>query len=280
MPFAVEGSNRIKADNNKFSYSHDPDWISLWLISAGLFEFGISEKIKIAERVFDWRVVILEPAKEPGISLTQYRSILNELRKYNPPSSGYGITRFDSELVLKLIRELLNHHPAASQQKFHRVRGLKTNSIKDCIGNFSGTHFGSKGKVYGLKEIFSLGLPVWVSPSNSQEVINYHRFLGEHLTIVQSIPPKEVELLTAYRDFITGTNLQQFFPFQVMYAEYVVRRLVEYATKSSSDPRVKRPRLFSVKGLDAMTKQEPTYLKIIRDDSFKRIAQAINQSTV
>ncbi|MHC5939360.1 MAG: hypothetical protein ACYTXJ_35990, partial [Nostoc sp.] len=60
LPTSVQGVNRIKADSNKVD-SQKADWLSLWLIAGGLFKFGVSERVKIAERVYDWRVVVLEP---------------------------------------------------------------------------------------------------------------------------------------------------------------------------------------------------------------------------
>ncbi|MBE9250958.1 hypothetical protein IQ226_17865 [Dolichospermum sp. LEGE 00240] len=77
------------------------------MIAGGLFTFGIAERIKIAERVYDWRVVVLEPQ---DIQLSKYRQVLNKLRQLNPPSGGHGIARFDAELILRFCQELLNHH--------------------------------------------------------------------------------------------------------------------------------------------------------------------------
>ena len=90
FPTSVQGVNRTKADSNKVD-SQKIDWLSLWLIANGLFHFAISERIKIAESVYDWRVVVLEPK---DISLQKYRAILNELRQFNPPGGGHGIARY------------------------------------------------------------------------------------------------------------------------------------------------------------------------------------------
>ncbi len=87
-------------------------------------------------------------------------------------------------------------------------------------------------------------------------------------------------LLAAYRDFITGTNLHQFFRFQVSYADYVVKRL--------ADSKAKPPRLFSLNGLNLMVKnfnhrkddQEWYLTEITEDPGFLRIAKAINSATV
>jgi hypothetical protein len=281
MPTAVQGVNRLKADSNKSSDSQKEDWLTLWLIAAGLFEFGLSERVKVAESTYDWRVVALEPR---DISLNQYRVVLDELRKYDPPSGGHGIARFDTELVLKFSRELLNHYPAKDapepQQQSRRFRGQ---SIRDFVTGFSGTHFGSKGQVYGVKEILSLGLPDWLRPDTPQEVLEYLGVLREHLAIVRSLSADEghSELLAAYRDFITSSNLNQFFRFQASYADYIVKRLANSQTKFP-------PARFSKEGLDTMTqsfntrKNDKDWLltEITEDSGFLRIAQAINSATV
>ena len=110
-PTTVQGVNRVKTDNNKTDSQKD-DWLNLWLIAAGLFAFGLAERVKVGESSYDWRVVSLEPK---DISLYDYQSVLNQLRKTNPPSGGHGIARFDAELVLKFTEKLLKYHPAKEQ---------------------------------------------------------------------------------------------------------------------------------------------------------------------
>ncbi|MBD2451569.1 hypothetical protein H6G76_31525 [Nostoc sp. FACHB-152] len=268
QPTSVQGVNRVKADSNKVD-SQKADWLSLWLIAGGLFSFGVTERIKIADRVFDWRVVVLEPQ---DIQLSKYREVLDRLRKYNPPSGGHGIARFDAELVLRFCQELLNNHASQADTQVDEFDIWEP--INHFVKSFVGTHFGSKGQVYGVKEVFSLGLPAWIRPENSQELTHYQSVLQEHLWVISTLSAEDghSELLTAYRDFITGTSLRQFFPFQISYADYVIKRL--------ADPKARPPRLFSVTGLNTMTKKDTDFIKITQDPSFLRIAKAINQATV
>lgn len=277
MPTAVQGVNRLKADNNKSSDSQKEEWISLWLIATGLFHYGISERIGD-----DWRVVALEPS---DISLFRYGSVLDQLRKFNPPSGAYGIARFDAEMVLNFSLELLKYHPAKAVQPTinngqmrSRLRGQ---SIREQVGGFSGTHFGSKGQVYGVKEVFSLGIPNWICPSNADEVKEYEFVLNEHLKVVKSLSAEEGngEMLAAYRDFIAGSERDQFFRFQVSYADYVVKQL--------ANPKAKFvPPRFSQEGLDIMTQsfdksdQSWSTTEITQNKGFQRIARAINSATV
>jgi hypothetical protein len=278
LPTSVQGVNRVKADGNKVD-SQKADWLSLWLIAGGLFTFGISERIKIAERVYDWRVVVLEPQ---DIQLKKYQEVLDKLRKFNPPSGGHGIARFDAELVLKFCQELLNHHQVTVNTEEDEFDDF-LQPVNHFVSSFIGTHFGSKGQVYGVKEVFSLGLPGWISPKTSEELADYHNILTEHLSIVSTLSAEEghSELLALYRDFITSTSLENFFRFQVIYADYVVKRL--------ADPKAKFfPRLFSLNGLNLMVKnfnhrqndQELNLTDITQDPGFLRIAKAINSATV
>jgi hypothetical protein len=270
LPTAVQGVNRIKADGNKTD-THKVDWLSLWLIANGLFEFALSERIKIAEGVYDWRVTALEPQ---DITLDTYRKTLNDLRQFNPPGGGHGIARFDAELVLKFCQRLLENHQAKAKDNPEHPFDFWRKPVNDFVCGFRGTHFGSKGQVYGVKELFSLGLPGWICPDNSSELIEYLEVLKEHLSVITSLSAEDShsELLAAYRDFITGTNLQGFFRFQVNYGDYVVKRL--------ADPQARPPRLFSTFGLNIMMKKDKDLTKITKDPSFLRIAKAINQATV
>jgi hypothetical protein len=279
LPTCVQGVNRPKADNNKADSSQKEDWVLLWLIATGLFEFGVAERIKVAEGTYDWRMVALEPK---AINLFQYRKVLDELRKFNPPSGAYGIARFDAEMVLGFSQKLLQYHPAAEIDR-PVSRRTRSPSIKEFVSGFSGTHFGSKGQVYGVKEVFSLGIPDWIRPDNAKEVKSYQELLTEHLAVVKSLSADEGngELLTAYRDFITGSdrNLNQFFRFNVSYADYIVRQL--------ADPQAKfAPKQFSQAGLNIMTQsfdkpdQNWSVTEITQNQGFQRIARAINSATV
>ena len=278
LPTSVQGVNRVKADGNKVD-SQKTDWLSLWLIAGGLFTFGIAERIKIAERVYDWRVVVLEPQ---DIQLSKYREVLNKLRQLNPPSGGHGIARFDAELILRFCQQLLNHHQIPANTEEDEFDDF-LQPINHFVSSFIGTHFGSKGQVYGVKEVFSLGLPGWISPKTSEELADYHNILTEHLSIVTTLSAEEghSELLAAYRDFITSTSLENFFRFQVIYADYVVKCLADSKAKFF-------PRLFSLNGLNLMVKnfnhpqndQELNLTDITQDLGFLRIAKAINSATV
>jgi hypothetical protein len=165
LPTSVQGVNRIKADGNKVD-SQKTDWLSLWLIAGGLFTFGIAERIKIAERVYDWRVVVLEPQ---DIQLSKYREVLNKLRQLNPPSGGHGIARFDAELILRFCQELLNHHQIIVNTEEDEFDDF-LQSVNHFVSSFIGTHFGSKGQVYGVKEVFSLGLPGYLSSTEENNL--------------------------------------------------------------------------------------------------------------
>jgi hypothetical protein len=283
MPSLVQGINRIKADSNK-SDSQKSDWLQLLFIATGFFEFAIAERVKISDRVFDWRVVGLNPQE---ITLDKYKQVLDLLRISNPAGGGHGIARFDAELVIKMSIEFLNHHPIKDSQEQdineRRSRLSQKRNIRKDVSGFFGTHFGSKGQVYGVKEIFSLNLPNWINSQDYgyEDLTNYIKVLQEHLVIVQSLSSDKgnTELLNAYRDFITGNELKQFFPFQILYGDYVVKKL--------ANTEVREPRLFSIKGLNLMIrsfqkndKDEILLTEITNNSGFKNIAQAINSATV
>jgi hypothetical protein len=282
LPTCVQGVNRVKADSNKVD-SQKADWLSLWLIATGLFHFGIAERVKIADRVFDWRVVALQPQDIP---LSKYRDVIKTLLVHNPPGGSHGIARFDAELVLRFCQELLNHYQVANSDTEPTEQDdfeIWDKPVNHFVSNFAGTHFGSKGQVYGVKEVFSLGLPIWIHPRNSNELHEYQNILDEHLRVVRSLSIDEgnSELLAAYRDFITGNDLYQFFRFQVSYADYVTKKLADVNS---------RVVLFSKQGIDLMTRNFNTKLRqsdqdwklteITEDPGFLNIAKAINSATV
>jgi hypothetical protein len=268
LPTAVEGVSRVKADNNKTDRKK-ADWLMLWLIAHGFFVFGVSESVKVADK-YDRRVLALEPQ---DIRFSKYCEVLDRFRQLNTPSGSHGVARFDAELVLRFCLELLQHHQAEAVERPEDDLEL-CQPINHFVSGFAGTGFGSKGQVYGVKELFRLGLPGWVQPSTYDELQSYQTLLQEHLAVVRSLSAESghSELLAAYRDFITGNSLRLFFPFQVSYADYIVRQL--------ADSHARSPRLFSVSGLNLMTQKDASFQQITQDPSFLRIAKAINQATV
>ena len=266
LPSSVQGINRIKADSNK-SDSQKSDWLQLLFIATGFFKFAISERVKISDRVFDWRILALNPYE---ITLEQYKYVLDKLRSFKPAGGGHGIARFDAELVINISIEFLEYYP---------FKGCEEEDIKEYISSFFGTHFGSKGQVYGVKDIFSLNLPAWIKPKNEDNLADYLSVLEEHKIIIQSLSAEkgDSELLNAYREFITGNKLEQLFPFQILYGDYIVKRL--------ANAEVRKPKLFSIGGLNLMVrsfqkKDEIELTKITDNPGFKNIAQAINSATV
>lgn len=181
LPTSVQGVNRVKADSNKVD-SQTADWLSLWLMATGFFHFGVAERVKIAERVYDWRVVALQPK---DIQFGKYREVLQKLLIHNPPGGGHGIARFDAELVLRFCQELLKHHSFQAESQHEDDFDL-WEPINHFVSNFAGTHFGSKGQVYGVKEVFTLGLPSWIRPQKYEDLLDYQTVLQEHLLVVRS----------------------------------------------------------------------------------------------
>jgi len=270
LPTSVEGVNRIKADSNN-NDRKEVDWLLLWLIANGFFTYGISEVIKVADRKYDRIAIALCPH---DISLQRYEAVLDEFRKYETPNSSHGAARFDAELVIRFCQRLLKHHNSNADVDDQEDDFLIGQPINHFVGGFSCTHFGSKGQVYGVKSLFSLGLPSWIHPANFDELDGYQAVLKEHLLVLTSLSVDEghSEILANYREFITSSNWDKFFEFQVSYADYVTARL--------SDVKAKPPRLFSISGLNIMTKKEISFTEITGNLHFQRIAKAINQSTV
>ncbi|PSF37392.1 hypothetical protein C7H19_10725 [Aphanothece hegewaldii CCALA 016] len=276
FPNAVFGVNRLKADGkNEFS-SQKADWLDTWLIAGGIFQYAIAERVKVSEKSFDWRLVVLDPQ---DITLNEYSKVLNQLRQYDPPSGSHGVAKFDAELSLKFTKELLNYYPVNSSSANTQKRRFVKKSVKDQVKGFKGIHFNSKGQVYGVKDIFSFGLPSWISPQTQAEKITYQKILDEHLWIINHLAQDEghAELLTVYRDFITTDNLQSFFRFSASYGDYI--------TRSLADREERKPPQFSMQGLEIMVKntqktQDWSISEITQNLGFLRIAQAINSATV
>ena len=111
LPTAVQGVSRVKADGNKTD-AQKIDWLILWLIANGLFTFAISERVKVAERVYDWRVTALEPR---DISFEKFQRSYRGRYLQSSEIAGSKISARSPPYVCQLhldhraLREVLNY---------------------------------------------------------------------------------------------------------------------------------------------------------------------------
>ena len=137
-----------------------------------------------------------------------------------------------------------------------------------------------------------LGLPPWLQDIVTwQDVTAVQSVIEEYALIIQPLEEKFQEgssLLSSYRDFLAGNQLDAFFDFCADYGEYVVHAL---RTQSKTQHKVKQ---YSIKSLDEifrripMSEQDTTNPNDLTEFSsssgkhpgFHNIAYAIRRSTV
>lgn len=250
LPTATFGANQLKSDGNDFK-SQKTDWLTLWLIAGGLFETAIADSLKISERSYAQHLIGLAPI---NISFAHYKSLISKLRQQFIPTSS-GKARYNIDLIIALERATI---------ELKEKKAVEIN-----CGGLMGVQFVPKGQSYGIRQFFNLARPAWLAetkfaPAEWQNLLKQHSMV---VATVASEPGNEL-LLANYENFMSSSNLQQFWRFQIEYAGYLSR---------ISETRISN--LFNKQGLDLMA-QEPMISQIVKDSSFLRIARAINNSTV
>jgi hypothetical protein len=131
------------------------------------------------------------------------------------------------------------------------------------------------GNSPAVMNIASVNLPRWVAPHNPEQLTEFQASLDEHISIARNLDETRGEqfaLLSNYRDFISGGELDAFFEFTNAYSGFVMSQLV----------RKKFVRPFSIPTLEVlfMNSEDKNYSEIMQNEGFRNIAYAIRHSTV
>jgi hypothetical protein len=191
----------------------------------------------------------------------------------------------DIMAALRLTQVLLHHRreELTSQQEQKRWKRPPIISIAQ---GFDITSYKDMGSAYATMNVATINIPTWFpNLSILDEVEEADLLLTEHIRLIRRIEgyqgkegSEEVDLLRAYRDFLSGHDLQPFWKFTTLYSSYLL-------SQREREKESKRwlPQL-TTKGLDTLImnhQQNSHNLKAILDTpGFQNIASAIRSATV
>src|SRR6266700_957394 len=276
-PIQGKGSNRPKADRLTID-NQDHFWLLEYLKVVGVF-------FAVAPCAFpddDMRkTYVLAPH---NIELTVHEAIFKKFER-----AFYGLStspiKADVLASLKYARAYLSYYSEVKGEEDVSDIFKPGNSVR---GFYAASYVLLSPNSFTMINLSFLGLPPWLQDIVTwQDVTAVQSVIEEHALIIQPLEEKFQEgssLLSSYRDFLTGNQLDAFFDFCAGYGEYVVHAL-------RTQSRVKQ---YSIKSLDEifrripMSEQDTTHPDDLTEFSFSsgkhpgfhRIAYAIRRSTV
>lgn len=267
-PTTGKGANKAKASGLSIGGQKE-----LWLVEllkfAGFFALAHPQRINGSN---DRKTYVLRPR---AIALDTLDRIMRDFRALHWSSTP---AKLDVLAALELTRVLINLERRALQreQADRRRRGLRPS---ERVQGLDVIFYKDMGSAFAVLNVAAINVPEWVpGVTTVAEADQVLAILKEHVEVVRAIRARdgeerseEYELLRRYRDFLSGHDIDLFLDFAALFGPYLSRKIErgEYIRPFSAH---------TIKELIAMAR--PDFVRVIKNEGFQHIADAIRKSTV
>ncbi len=232
-PSMGKGQNRTKMDKLLME-NVNSFWLLEYLKAVGLF-------VAAAPRAFTdenmRKTYVLAPF---NITLADHKDIFKQ--HFEPTFYGMSISPIKADILASL--QYASAYLSFCQEARREEREIPLNPRKSVKGFYVATYVLLSKNSYTMINLSFLGLPPWLHRIETlEDVVAVQEVIDEHEKLIRPLEEQfqeGSELLSAYRDFLTGSRMDAFFDFCAGYGEYVVHTLL-------TSPRVKQ---YSVASLD------------------------------
>lgn len=269
-PSQGKGVNSLKTEwrdpNNVKGF-----WLLEWLKTVGLF-YGSYTRIianpKDPRNAKDRKSYVLSPSR---LGWNVHQQVMKHFRQ--AMSASQTAIKMDVLVSLQYTQAVLKHYEEARSEDLGEE--VFEEPPADLVNGMQMAFYKNLGNSPAVMNIASVNLPRWVAPHNSEQLTEFQASLDEHISIVRNLDETRGEqfaLLSAYRDFLSGSQLDSFFEFTNAYSGFVMSQL----------ERKKFVRPFSIPTLEVlfMNSEDKKYSEIVQNEGFRNIAYAIRHSTV
>lgn len=272
----ITNPSQGKGINNLKTEWRDPNnikgfWMIEWLKTVGLFYGSYTRNVanpKDPRNAKDRKTYVLSPLR---LGWSEHQSVMKHFRQ--AMSASQTAIKMDAMVALQYTLAFLKHYEEA------RVENLSEDIFgdppADLVNGMQMAFYKNLGNSPVVMNIASINLPRWVAPRNPEQLAEFQASLDEHIAIVRNLDETRGEqfaLLSKYRDFISGSDIDSFFEFTTSYSGFIV----------SQKERKKYIRQFSIPTLEVlfMNSEDKKYSDIMQNVGFRNIAYAIRHSTV
>lgn len=271
-PAQGKGISSAKAEwsnpNNLKSF-----WLLEWLKAVGLFHGGITRIVanpRDPRNAKDRKTYVLMPL---NLEWGRHQEVMKDFRKAMVGSST--AVKLDILVSLRYTMAFLKHYEKARVEDL--VSELFGQSPGDLVSGMQMAFYKNLGNAIATMNIASINLPRWVVPRNPEDLAGLKEALDEHVSIAIGLDETRGDqygLLSKYRDFLSGNDLEPFFEFTNIYSGFLI----------SQRERGKFVRPFTTTTLEVLfmnsDDKRKTYQTIVQEPGFKNVAYAIRHSTV
>ena len=238
-------------------------WLPEYLKWAGLFQAALPRTVRGRK---DRKTYVLRPRR---LSLRTHRRVF---RAFQPVFYGQTAVKMDILAMLQYCEVFLTQWQAGQPTKRQRRRGQPG----DHVAALEVVSYKYMGSAHAAMNLSTLVLPMWLPEvETAKQAKLFVDMLKEHQQVVRFLEEdkgNEYELLRTYRDFLSGRDLRAFFRFTHGYGRHVMSKLAKGGYP---------PRRFTVPNLEILIMNHDQKLTpILQNEGFRRIAEAIRNSTV
>ncbi len=254
-PDKGKGANQAKANGIKPG-GQNAFWLKQLIRFTGVWESFVS-------RYFDkdFKTYSIVPNK---ISYAYLRSVFQKMK---PLVQGRDSIKMDILMIHLSIKELIKYNPNFNPE-WHFI------PPKDKISGFQFAYYKNLGQRPAVTNIGFLGLPNFVRFNSENEGEEWIKVWEEHKNIISRISEENssnISMLQNYRRFISASDFEAFFNFQVEYASFLISSINK--KKFFIEPFLKN-------NLEALMQNQMSYQEILNNIGFQAVANAIRNSTI
>lgn len=256
-PNQGQGLREAKAKISRKNF--DALWISETMKISGALSDMICQLVKVGSS-YDLKIFVPEYKQ---LTFQQKNDLIVKFKTY---TKGDTPIKIDVLYILLLTKTLIENTGFSGRRR----------KVKDIVSGLHSVYQKDMGKKRSVANIGFIQIPNFIEIGTKQDVQEWVEILQEQMVIIGKMKEKNDATpgLMMYRDFISGSNINDFFKFSYWYAEYLMSQL------SKQD----KPKAFTINTLNklynSMDNQEISLKSIIENEGFKAVADAIRKSTV
>jgi hypothetical protein len=256
-PNQGKGLNKNKADNANMT-NLDSYWVQELMKIAGALQMMICRLVKVGS-IYDLKIFVPE---YKHILWSKSKELMLEFKRQ---LKSYSPIRLDILNILNFSINFIQRSPEF------------TGRLKNTINGFHSVYQKKLGKKRAVINIAFIEVPDFIEIKDKQSANQWIEILNSQKNIISSIKEQgdAVQGLLAYRNFLSGGDLQSFFKFCNWYSVYLMQALgkEQYYIKPF---KIETLNLFYMN----MDNENLNLSEIIANEGFKAVAQAIRKSTV
>ncbi len=249
----ADKANSVVGGNFKLS------WISETMKILGSLSDMICQRVKVGSN-YDLKVFV------PEYKQLNYSSKSILIPKFKRLAKGNTPIKIDVLYILLFAKLLIENMGFSGRRR----------KIKDVVTGLHSVYQKDLGQNKAVVNIGFIQIPDFIEIGSKEDVHEWVEILQEQMSIIGRMKEENDATpgLMIYRNFISGSKIEDFFKFSFWYAEYLMSQL----------SKQNKPKAFTINTLNklfiSMDNQEISLKSIIENEGFKAVAEAIRKSTV